>query len=137
MGFPVSAAEPTQEATAKELANLAGVWKVVSAEREGDADAGFKGVQITFLKDGTFKVKAVKTREETGTYKLDPETNIKSIDYILNYGPNKGKLLKGIYAFEGDALKLCRSEPGKDRPTEFKTKEGSSRLLLVMRREKP
>ena len=43
----------------------------------------------------------------------------------------------GIYALEGDELKLCLPQPGRDRPTAFAAPEKSGTTLLVFRREKP
>jgi len=52
-------------------------------------------------------------------------------------GPDKGKTLLGIYELSDDAYKVCFAAPGKDRPTEFNSKEGSGNRLIVMKREKP
>jgi hypothetical protein len=45
--------------------------------------------------------------------------------------------MKGIYALDGDSLKICVSQPKADRPTEFATKKGSNSSLVILKREKP
>jgi hypothetical protein len=42
----------------------------------------------------------------------------------------------GIYTVEGDALKMCFTKPGNQRPTEFSAKEGSPAMLIELKREK-
>lgn len=43
----------------------------------------------------------------------------------------------GIYALDGDDLKTCFDNDGKEQPSEFATKEGSRLVLMVFRREPP
>jgi hypothetical protein len=42
-----------------------------------------------------------------------------------------------IYEIDGDTLKVCYDLGGKNRPTEFKTKEGTALFLATYKREKP
>ena len=51
-------------------------------------------------------------------------------------GENKGKTTLGIYEIDGDTLKTCSAEPGKDRPTEFSTNPGSGHFLRVFKKER-
>ena len=51
-----------------------------------------------------------------------------TIDVTHTDGPQKGETLQGIYALEGDTLKLCFSICF---PTEFSSKPGAGGLLLV------
>jgi hypothetical protein len=44
---------------------------------------------------------------------------------------------KGIYAIEGEELKLCLSQGGKERPDRFATRKGSDLMLIVLRRAAP
>ena len=48
----------------------------------------------------------------------------------------KGKTALGIYELEGDTLKLCYSQPGKDRPKEFTAAKGSGQAMSVWKRDK-
>ncbi len=72
--------------------------------------------------------------------KLDPSKNPKTIDLEFTKGAPPGKKYwRGIYAVNGDELKLCVKQ-GKDwldekeRPTEFVSKPGSGVALVVFRR---
>src|SRR5262245_4336801 len=103
----------------KELAKLAGTWDVVSVERDG------KALPADKAKGGTLTIKGdkyvVKIGETTieGVYKLDPSLKPKAIDAIRTNGDDKGKSLLGIFALDGDELKMCFNAPGnKDRPRE-------------------
>jgi hypothetical protein len=48
----------------------------------------------------------------------------------------KGKTIQltGIYLLEGDTLKICASEAGQARPTEFTSPKGSRLTLFVLKR---
>ena len=72
-----------------------------------------------------------------GTFKLDPSKKPKAVDALVTEGEFKGKTLLGIYGLEGDTLRACYAPPGKKRPTEFASKEGSGNYLYVYRRQKP
>jgi uncharacterized protein (TIGR03067 family) len=58
----------------------------------------------------------------------------KTIDYFNTAGSNKGKSQQGIYAFEGDLLKICVAAPGKLRPTQFQSDRGDGRTFTIWRR---
>jgi len=116
-----------------DLKKFAGTWAVESAQKGGkdapgndikDAKFIFNGDKLT-LKFGEKSIDEV-------TFKVDPAKKPRQIDITV-----KEKTGKGIYRFKGDQLELCRSEPGGARPTEFKSAEGSSTTLFVVKREKP
>jgi uncharacterized protein (TIGR03067 family) len=136
VGTLVTSGEPPG-AEAREVERLAGTWKVVAAERDGQADEVSRDATTTFTKEGRLKVRFADNSEGEGTYKLDPTARTKAIDYTLDYGPNKGKVLRGIYSLEGDTLKICRSDPDRERPADFATRADSGRMLFVLKRVKP
>ena len=73
-----------------------------------------------------------------GIYHLDPTKTPKTFD--LTYLSPIRKTALGIYALDGDTLKLCLSinpEQVADRPTEFATKGGGLRILVTLKRQPP
>ena len=67
------------------------------------------------------------------TYQLDPSQKPAAIDLTIVEGSDKGKTAKGIYALEGDLLKLAYAYAGS-RPSSFVTKKGDKHLSFVMKR---
>ena len=136
-GFLLTAADKAPDAAKKDTAQLQGEWSMVS----GEIDA--QPLPAEYLK-GSRRVN--KDDETTVTiagrvfmkarFTIDPTKKPKTIDYTVSEGQTKGKTQLGIYEIDGDTVKFCYSAPGKDRPTDFTTKEGSGRVLSVWKREK-
>jgi RNA polymerase sigma factor (sigma-70 family) len=129
---------PTVVLTAQaneEQDKLLGSWHVVSAERngqqppEGERDA-VMSMRINFGKE-TMTL-SIGERETNFSYTLDSSKKPKQIE-LLNIERNEKAA--GIYALEGDNLKLCvANSPNEPRPTEFATKAGVNHILLVLKR---
>jgi uncharacterized protein (TIGR03067 family) len=130
--------EKTDDATKKEMARLEGEWSMVSGEIGGQA------MPEQFVKTGKRVCKGNETTSSISgrvfmkaTFTIEPSKKPKTIDYTMTDGPTKGKTQLGIYEWDGDTVRFCFAAPGKDRPTEFKTKEGDDRTLSVWKKAKP
>jgi uncharacterized protein (TIGR03067 family) len=78
------------------------------------------------------------TNKSEFSYKLDPTTKPKSLDVSPVDGPDKGKFGAAIYDLDGDTLKLCLPRGAtKERPTEFRSPQGSQHGYFVLKRIKP
>jgi uncharacterized protein (TIGR03067 family) len=117
---------------------LEGTWQVVQLESGGQQVPanGLQGMQVVITQD-TLAIQLSPARKQLGTYRTDPTRKPKAIDLMATVGPDKGKTLTGIYQLDGGALKLCFSEPGKERPKGFATKKGSGGMCLSLKRARP
>lgn len=131
------AADNAQDAVKKDLDQMAGDWSIVGAEHDGQPSAAED------IKNGK---RIGKGNETTVTindqllfrarFTIDPKRKPKAIDYTVIDGAWKDMTVLGIYEIDGDALKFCLAPPGRDRPTEFKTKPGGETILVVWKRVK-
>jgi uncharacterized protein (TIGR03067 family) len=133
----LAGAGDAEDAVKKEKKLLEGEWSMVSgeidrqplpAEYVKNATRVAKGGETTVMIGGRLFLKA--------RYTIDPAKKPKTIDYAMTGGPTKGKTQLGIYELDGDTVKFCFAAPGKDRPGDFTTKEGSGRTLSVWKRTK-
>lgn len=108
------------DATAKELKKLKGVWKVVELEADGKkAPANeIEGMRWT-IDDKEILAKDPGEPGKKVSFTIDPSKSPKEIDLEPLEGTEKGKKLGGIYELDGDKLKVCVGD--KVRPTDFKT----------------
>jgi uncharacterized protein (TIGR03067 family) len=116
---------------------LQGKWQLVEFTRNG------KTKKVTDKSDDYFELvfrgdkitTRFKVGKEEGTYKVDPNKSVKTIDIVPSTGDEKGKNLKGIYELKGNVFKLCMANPGAKRPETFASKTDRV-VLFVLRRAK-
>jgi uncharacterized protein (TIGR03067 family) len=130
---------PKTDAPKKEAASdvkaLQGTWRLQSGEADGAAIArkDLRGGRLVIKGDG-YTVTLPGKGTVTGTEKLDPAKEPKTIDITDSSGANKGKTCLGIYELKGDEFRVAFAPPGKDRPTEFSTKADSGSWVHVWKR---
>ncbi|MCI0462173.1 MAG: TIGR03067 domain-containing protein [Gemmataceae bacterium] len=121
----------------KDLEKVQGAWVVTLMEEMGKKapnevikglGAQIKGDRLTLSEQG----KVIMDFE----IKLDPAQKPKAVDFTYLAGEDKGKKELGIYEIEGDTLKLCVNDGGKDRPKEFKTAADNTLNLVILKRKK-
>jgi uncharacterized protein (TIGR03067 family) len=115
---------------------LLGAWKIVAMEENGKASDDFKDAVLT-MQEGKYTIQTPDGEVLDGTYKVNSSAKPKEIDFVPNFGRNKGKTTLGIYALEGDTLKICRDDAGKPRPKEFATRPDTGLIVFVLKRHKP
>jgi uncharacterized protein (TIGR03067 family) len=131
--FAIGARAQEQGKTDEE--KIQGTWSFVSVEKGGiDVNDDFvKDAKVTITVDRV-KIAAGGKDMEAG-YKLDASKKPKHMDIVISDG-GKELVLKGIYALDGDELKVCFGGPADNRPTEFKSAGGSNEQMVVMKRDK-
>lgn len=132
------AAEPSKEDLAKKgMDGIQGTWQITALETGGEqAPAEITNSLKLVFKDDWLTFTPGEPGFTNYTYKLDTTTKPASFDMIHADGESKGKIMKGIYSWDGDRLKICFGSVA-DRPTEFSAKSDSGRALYLLKPVKP
>jgi uncharacterized protein (TIGR03067 family) len=141
--FSMGAAVLVQQAVAdakddlakKDRDALQGTWLAITHEIGGTA---IDLTKIEKAKDWRWEIKGnklvnrIKGAAEDGTFKLDPGKDPKHIDLKFE---KEGKPNAGIYALDGDTLKICYDIPGQDRPKGFTTEKGPKVTIWTFKKK--
>ncbi len=120
-----------------EQKKLQGTWVIVSAETGGEERAGDGSEEQLKIEGDAFSIEHGGHVEERGTILLDPSKHPSEIDLQFREGKHEGKTDLAIYTWDGANLKLCWVREGEKRPTDFTTKPGDHRVLMVLKRQDP
>jgi uncharacterized protein (TIGR03067 family) len=133
------AAGGDDEAIAKDRKQMAGTWRVISFELDGEKTPAeqLEKRRSIYRADGTIIVQRAGKTVTQGTTKIDPTKKPKQSEATFTEGELQGKRVLAIYEIDGDDMKACYALPGQDRPTEFSSKPGSGHILITFKREKP
>lgn len=121
-----------------EMARHQGTWAVVSFQREGEATPPAIAASITRVVEGDHVAWYRDGKSFAGTtVVLDPSKPPPALDVTSDGGPQRGRVIRGIYRLEGDELTICMAAPEAPRPTTFDASKGSGQTLMTFRRRKP
>jgi uncharacterized protein (TIGR03067 family) len=125
------------DVTAQDKKKLQGTWTVAAHTANGKAlpAKALAGWRLTVAGDKMTTRDGSELLDEA-TCRLDASVKPRAVDLRLTAGPDKGKLVLGIYKLEGDTLTVCVAEPDRPRPTEFASRAGSGHMLFVFKRVK-
>jgi uncharacterized protein (TIGR03067 family) len=134
-GLGLASAQPASDASSR----LQGTWTATRAERDGQAAGDIVGNRLSFTGRRFEIVSKDGQRLYAGTVRLDPGQKPAALDFEHADGSLKGKAWKGIYALEGDTLKVCDNapDPEKARPTRFEARKGSGHVMVTFTRARP
>jgi uncharacterized protein (TIGR03067 family) len=117
----------------KELDKFQGTWTLTSEEFEGKPTPPENLPDVSYTVQGDKVVFTSNGKERTATLTLDASKDPKTYDLRRDDGL---RTLKGVYAWDGDDLKICAADDQGDRPTELTTAPGSKNRLRVWKRKK-
>lgn len=126
-----SAATPGDNKADKD--RLQGEWITVSGEMNGKPiDADLVKNQIYEFRGDMLTTKNNGTTLGAASFSLDESKKPKALNVQAgSLGTNPA-----IYEIKDDELKICMDKPGGTRPTEFKTRPGTSQKLFIFKRKK-
>jgi uncharacterized protein (TIGR03067 family) len=130
-------AQPSrQDLVKQDLNGIQGTWKIVALEVDGkQAPAEIVATLKLVFKDDTLTFTPGEPSFTNYKFKLDPATKPAGFAMTHTDGTQKGETDKGIYALEGDRLKICFCLSGKI-PKEFTAKAKSGQWMYSLEREK-
>ena len=120
-----------------DLKQLQGNWTIAVMEEGGQKapDDLLKDMSV-LVKDDKLSVQEKDKVILEFKLKLDSSKTPKAIDFSHILGADKGQTELGIYVFDGDTVKFCINEKGKERPKEFSTAPTNKQNLVVLKRKK-
>jgi uncharacterized protein (TIGR03067 family) len=127
---------PAGRVIRQELEKLSGTFEVVLFEQDGKRFAAAELRTMKVVQKGARWRFHVGDEVTEGIDRFDPGKTPKTVDATYTSGSLKGKKVLGIYEIEGETIRFCYAEAGKDRPKEFATKAGSGLTLFVLKRLK-
>ena len=140
LGLPKASGDPKDDAFTKELKAMAGTWRSVFAENNGNKTSEEMLKEIRWIRDADGKwamQRDDKTVLEWTVRKIDGIKKPKTIDLEVTVGHHKGVVYRGIYELDGDTLRVCLAQPeSAERPSEFSAHKGSNFALSEFKREK-
>ena len=126
----------TPEADKKELAKISGTWSLQELTYDGEVhklkfNVIFKGSEGRVEGNDSVQSEYAKIK-----FKLDPSAKPSSMDITVAAGSQTDSTMEAIYELKDDELRICAKVFGQGRPKEFASPDGSSIVLLVLKRTK-
>jgi uncharacterized protein (TIGR03067 family) len=136
--LPAVAVSDDDKDKKKDIDALQGTWSIAVFKSDGQALPEDMVKEMKFaIKDNKYTLTVKGEEAETGTFKLDPEKQVKTIDLDIQSGPDKGKKQVGIYTLKGDTFMFCFARPGEtERPTKLESTEENKATFSELKREK-
>ena len=135
VAFLLAADAKDDDALKKEKAALRGKSKITKVQDwlAGNPNEKLLVGKIVLIDDAVITVKDGDDAAESD-YTIDPTKAPKELTAVFRNGEDKGKTMKAIYQLDGDTLIICDSQPGKDRPKEFKPSETTQSMVVMLKR---
>jgi len=116
-----------------------GVWKPIAASMNGKRLPKVALDMITLTIKGTNYVVTVEgeDHDDKGTFAIDASVKPHRMTIKSNEGPNNGKTFLAVFEHKHkDAMRVSYDLSGKEFPTVWRTRKGSSLYVVGYRRKK-
>ena len=127
-----------EDASARDLAALQGVWEQVAHEADGilnPPDEYSASGTLTTFRGRHFEVRTVAGELLLeGHFSLDASLTPKAITWTDSIGEDAGKHLPASYVLDGEHFVFIATDEGCPRPTVFRTSPGQTMRAFVRRR---
>lgn len=116
---------------------LQGTWSCVSATVDGRAlpPETVAKLRLT-LTETRYKTEKGEELLFDSTYNVDASVSPRQINMVGTEGELAGKEAQGIYAVNGDELRICYRMPGLGRPIAFESSPGSKSHFVTWKRKR-
>ncbi len=132
IGLAVAAQE---DAAKKVRQEVQGTWTMASiVERGVPGDAAASGIVAIFKGD---EIALQGNGQPIGKFQFTIDVGKKPfhMDFKQLDGDNQGKVSPAIFKVEKGTMTVCVDTEGNNRPREFVSKEGSTAVLVVLKRK--
>ena len=133
VAMPLAAHPEEMDEPTGDWAKLNGTWEVTAYTDNGkpvDPSGDLRNRRDVF-KEGKWTLLYMGKQNAVMNVNLDSTKSPAEIDIERTSGSGKGLKQKGIYKVQDGMLTICLSGV---RPTEFESKAGSGRILVVLKR---
>lgn len=120
---------------------LAGAWRGWVVDGRGDNPNGGQMEMELRIEGNRMSAREVGTNRSpqgpdlgNGTFTVSGSGNSGSLDAVGTGGAPNGRDFPGIFELDGDTLKWCVSNRGRNRPRNFET--GAGKYYMILRRQK-
>ena len=121
--------------------SVVGRWALVSlaingVDRTNRNVTNAGAVVYTFSADGRFRIVHGDSVSETGAWSVDTTVSPAFFDHIPDVDGKPGPYVPGIFAIDGDTLRIsiAAPNPARSHPTQFRSSPADGSWLLVFRR---
>jgi len=143
----LAAPVPKAKAKPKDAELILGTWRVESVDVDGGQNvprqSDLEKINFIYGEKDTLKMTDMNSMSMEGTFKIDSEAKLKSIDMTMKMSVpvnSPERTILAVYELDGDTLKLCFAQgaPGKkERPEELKAIGAKMICLATLKRVKP
>ena len=125
-------------AASGEAQRFNGSWGIDSSEANGSPlpAEDLAGLTLTIVGEKYSVTRDGQT--DHGVFSVDATKAPKQMDVRPETGPGAGKLIRAIYEFNADTLRVCyATQDGTERPASFTTAPDSGQVRITYKRKQP